>query len=688
MVFLRALPALLFAVVLLVSCSGNRLTGTTDETVVTARVYNPDHSPAVNATVKVFDSGDTSRIPLYQTTTGKSGEYAITTLGNGMYNVLVGKDSLGAFQDSMIIRNTYSTLANDTLALPVVLSGLVIMQPMHDPRTVTVQILGTDMYSNVSANGSFVIGRLPPGNYALRSVTTVAEYTPTYTWLTVPPLAQDTVRDTIELIYTGIPAVKSISAIYDTLRGIVHLAWDTVDYPSLRDFLVYRDDANLLTPSTQPIGTSPTCTYNDTITNVVNAGFTEIAYRVAVRAKNLAVGQTFTDLQITVVAPLTVYPFRDTLPAYLGVPHTLRINVNGYAGNRVSYAWDIGNKGVFVPSLQPDTTIVLHDTITQDYESVVKVLVDNKTFALDTIRLATQFGWQKVAAQFTDSTSTVRIHTTVMNDNLFAFTDRMVNTTSHWISVWQSADGLNWTKIVDSLAFPCMSQSDSIRYSFLNKPVVFLNKICLADNDGYIWTSADGIAWNKTQGGPFCKTITDGGASWAIWPGTKCPPALFVEGDKIFLQPFQGTGSDKILSSTDLITWDSLSGYQMQSVVSDFAELNGTLAVAGIDFSGERPWLCLKNSGGTSFPTPPSGFGYWGVGMARDPYIFNLKTYKDRFLISINYATIWTFSNVSSQQWFACATAPVEAAGRPFSFAVLKNELFLVSTSGVFKATN
>jgi hypothetical protein len=683
MVFLRTLSALLFAVILLVTCTGNRLTGTTDETVVTARVYNPDHSPAVSATVKAFTVNDTSRIPAFQTITNSKGEFTLK-VSNGIYNVLAGKDSLAAFQDSVIVQKNYATLMDDTLSRSVTLLGLVIMQPMHDLRTATVQILGTDKCANVSANGLFVIKGLPHGDYSFRSVTTLLEYTPTFSWLTIGPMAKDTVRDTIELIYTGIPAIKSIKADYDTLRGIVHLTWDTIDYPSFAAFVVYRDAAPVLTPSVQPIGTSKVCSYTDT--NIIYSAQADFVYRVAVRAKNLDVGQTFTDVQITIYPPFIINRIRDTLAATLGALHTLSAYVTGYTGSHVTYAWDIGNKGTFIPSLKPETTIVIHDTITNNYQCVLKTMVDNTIFLLDTARLTTNLGWQKVAAQFTDSTSTVRIHTTVMNDNLFAFTDRMVNTASHRISVWQSANGQNWTKTVDSLAFPCISQPDSNKYSFLTKPVVFLNTICLADNDGYLWTSADGITWNKTLGGPFCKTITDGGVSWAVWPGTKCPPTLFVEGSRIFLQPFQGTGSDKILSSTDLITWDSLSGYQMQSVVSDFAELNGTLAVAGIDFSFERPWLCLKNSGGTSFPNPPTGGSYWGL--ATDPYIFNLKTYKDKFLISINYTTIWTFCNVSSQQWFACAIAPVEAAGRPFSFAVLKNELFLVSTSGVFKATN
>jgi hypothetical protein len=673
----RPILCLALAAAMLFSCTTSKITGTTDETVISAKVYNPDHSPAANATIKVFAVNDTTRIPAFQTNTDASGKYEVT-VDNGMYNILAGKDALAAFQDSVVFRSTYTTLTNDTLSKPVELAGLVVMQPMDDPQTVTVQILGTNLYSNVSAGGSFTIGGLPPGRYALRSVTTLTEYTATYTWLTIGASAADTVRDTIGMIYTGIPAVKSIAATYDTLAGIVHLSWDTVDYPSLRDFVIYRDPANLLTPSTQPIGTSAVCRFDDHIADIAYGGSNAIAYRVAVRAKDLSIGKTFTDVEVTVVPPLVVNDTMRMSTITLGTPFTLQANVSGYSGPRLSFAWDIGNRGVFVPSTSPETTIVLHDTLTPDYECAIKVLIDNKTFAVDTAKFATQFGWQKVAEPFADSAMTQEICTFVMGGKIFAFV-HIIAVMPHQFSLWQSSDGQTWAKISDTLP-ASFSMSTT-------KPVVFLNKTCLVDDSGYVWTSADAVAWSKASTAPVCNTIELAGGATLPAPGSVCPPALFVDGSRILLQPFPGTGSQTILSSSDLVTWDSTPGYQMRSFVNDFTGQNGTLVVTGFDWGTMNTWFALKNSSGLSYSIPGTDSA-----ASSSPYEYSLATYKGTALFTHRALSqnIWALVTGPSPHWFACAQGPALA---PYmyissisSLAVLNNVLYLVSTAGIYKA--
>jgi hypothetical protein len=437
-----------------------------------------------------------------------------------------------------------------------------------------------------------------------------------------------------------------------------------VGYPTLRDFIVYRDPATLLSPSTQPLATTRVCKYDDTIANAVNGAFTALAYRVAVRARDLTIGQTYTDVQVTIVPPLVV---NDTIlgsTITLGTPFTLSANVSGYSGPRVSYAWDIGNKGVFVAGTKPETTFVVHDTITDNYLCVLKVLVDNKVFSMDTARLSTHYGWQQVASQFVDSGSTGAISTVLLGGNIVAFASSM--TAGNPKRVWQSVNAQQWTKVTDSLPMP-YSMSN-------NKPVVFLNKICLVDDSGYVWTSPDGHAWTKASPAPVCGTKLLFYTA-AFQPGMIEPPALFVDGTRIYMQPFESTGSQTILSSSDLVTWDSTSGYQMPYFADYFTEANGGMVFAGYNLNTQpdlEGWFALKNANGVTY----SSMSVINVS--------SLITYKGMALLN-DPQNVWMLSQTKTPYWFVCANAPSPAAS---SLAVFNGTLYFVSATGIYKAIN
>jgi hypothetical protein len=657
---------LIFVIVtaMIFSCSDKSVSGTTDETVVSSvRVFNPDLTPAVNAAVKVFSVGDTTQIPVYETTTDSKGQYKIE-VDYGVYNISVKKDSLAAFQDSVIYHKTYSTLSNDTLDSVHVIYGLVVMEGMQDPRTSTVQILGSDMYSNVSSNGVFVINGVAPGKYTLRAVTTLADYTPTFEHLTITTAAKDTIRDTITMIYTGIPVIDKIHAVYDTVRGIVHLSWDTTDYAYLRDFLIYRDTMPVLTPSTIPVSTSYSCSYSDTLDSAIYNRQGGIVYRVAVRAQSFTIGETVADVEILPVAPYSV-ALSKSITATLGIACTLSAKVSGYAGSHVTYSWDIGNKGVFNNSLYPETTTVLKDTITNDYQCVMKAFMDSVLFYIDTTYLTTNFTWEKIANGFVDSALTEDMHTVVLGDKIIAF-----SVIGNAKSVWQSSDGKTWTKNTDSLAIPYSPDTG------FNKPVVFLDRICLVDDNGHLWTSSDGVAWNKD-------TTT-------FYAGN-----FFVDGTKIGLMPgggYEGCGVSmvnfNIKVSTDLIKWDSTSEYNMKSNMYDYAYVNGILAAMGYTFGWSNVtnrWFYLKKDGVVSYSILPDS----SYGSALDAFFYFLEVYKDLVLYSnVGSAKIWAYHSTGRGGWQICAQMPpaVYSNSNPVSISTFNNELYMVSTAGVYKA--
>ena len=652
-----------------IGCVKNIAGGST-ETTNTATLYNPDRTPAANASIKVFAVSDTSRIPVYETTTGSDGKYSLN-VGNGVYNVLAARDTLAAFQDSVIFQTTYSTLANDTLARAVALQGLLVMQPNHDPRTATVQILGTDLYSNVTSSGVFTMANLAPGRYNLRSVTTLPDYTPTYTGLTIPTTAKDTVRDTINMIYTGIPAVRSIRADYDTVWGIVKLTWDTIDYPAFNDFLIYRDNAPVITPSTMPIGNSADCSYSDTI-HVTQA--TTVIYRVAVRAKDLSYGATYANAQVTLIQGFNFTPTNDTA-AMLGVPFVLHANVSGYTGAHVSYAWDIGNKGVLVPSANPETTIVLPDTLTPDYECIIRVLVDNKMFAIDTARFATRFGWQKVANAFADSSSIGGMCPVLLGTKFITFCETYEQVgRKNKISAWQSPDGQMWSKVADSIPIP----SDV----YPSNPVIFNNRICMVDDSGYLWTSADAASWSKASSKPICNTVVLYQGAATPVPGTLMPPSLFVDGARLLLQQYFYTysGSQMILSSTDAVTWDTASNYQMRGFVIDFAQVGDTLVTAGID-AFMNLWLGVKNSSSVSyFDTPTFSQSYSSSAFGNTLVPCKSKVFWQ------SGSNITSISSLANPRYYSCTQVPYPNQSCASCLIDASNNLYLISTAGIYKA--
>ena len=199
-------------------------TGTVDDTHTgVAVILNPDSTPAAEAIIKIFAVNDTSRIPEKQTATDSEGRFSFKGLAKGSYNVMAEKEKLAAFQDSVVVSEDTVFFEQNILGDPKTISGFVGLQPHHDPRTVTVQALGTDKFSNVNKDGMFTLSEMALGEYTLRLVTTLPDYTPTFAPLVIEPSSPDTLADTLKLLYTGIPVVTGLSASYDTLAGVVTL---------------------------------------------------------------------------------------------------------------------------------------------------------------------------------------------------------------------------------------------------------------------------------------------------------------------------------------------------------------------------------------------------------------------------------------------------------------------------------
>jgi hypothetical protein len=200
---MKSVLSVFVAACLLLSC-GNNLSGSSDETVIRAGaiLYEPDgKTPAIGATVKVFVASATGGKYASRQTTDNNGKYVLMGLSEGTYNIWAQRDSLVAFQSSVIILESITTLKNDTLQCPSTLTGIIGIKPQDDPRTVTGRFVGTDKRFTVDATGKFTMKGMAAGTYSLILSSTLPGYAPTPLEVAINPCSHDTLKDTVQLLY-------------------------------------------------------------------------------------------------------------------------------------------------------------------------------------------------------------------------------------------------------------------------------------------------------------------------------------------------------------------------------------------------------------------------------------------------------------------------------------------------------
>jgi hypothetical protein len=313
---MKKLSLLLALVALGLTCVNN--VGTNDETIsgVKAMIYEPDgKTPAVGAIVKIFKVSAIDGQFVSKQTTDADGRYTIAEIPAGEYNVWAEKDSNVTFQDSIVISKTQTTLQSDTLTCPSTLTGIVGVQPQHDPQTVTVQVVGTDkFFNNTDENGVFTMTGMAGGAYSLLLESTLPDYTPTTQSVTVQNCSDDTLQDTIKLKYTGIPVVLGLQVSQDTLAGVVRFSWDKTKFKDIQDYVLYKDSCATFIFSIKPLNITTDTFFLDTIYRSLSVNALDmeqlcLKYRVAIRNNVQDIGPTYRYAQITVVPKSYVTTF-------------------------------------------------------------------------------------------------------------------------------------------------------------------------------------------------------------------------------------------------------------------------------------------------------------------------------------------------------------------------------------------
>jgi len=290
---------------MLVACSADSTTGTNDETHTEslARIVMPDGTtPASGAVVTVTPRESIRSIAVGQVD-AKGTPVVATALPDGAYTVLVKQGALALQVDSLAAQDGQLLWkGQDTLEPSGNVRGTVTMEPQDDPATVTVNLLGTEIYANVGHDGSFELAGTGTGRLRLRFLTTVPNYTTTYVTANMGIKATELRLDTVRMVYTGIPVVTGLAVRNDSLTGDLLLSWDALKYGQLASYVIFRDTAGALTFSAQPFAAVTGDSWRDTS---AKGEFERRAwrYRVAVRTQTGTLGSWYGSVEGTAIPP-------------------------------------------------------------------------------------------------------------------------------------------------------------------------------------------------------------------------------------------------------------------------------------------------------------------------------------------------------------------------------------------------
>jgi hypothetical protein len=297
------------AILLMTLCGRNPGSGTeTGNGVVAAMLRNPGGSPAKHATVYFYPVNYNPRtgglgktaVTIDSTTTDTNGNFTIT-LPADTYTMQASGDSGLAFQDSITaVKDSTVRPDPDTLKPAGSIRGVVRLEEGGDPRTIFILFMGTRTFTwPDDAAGNFTSGPMAAGHYRVRLITTTPDYLPLDDTLTVTAGENDTLADTIVLKYNGIPIPKNVRIVYDTLKQIVSLSWDSASASRVSSYNVYRRNFGLNTVlariNVNPItGTS----YRD------SSGVQDSTYEYQVAAVNAGAseGTKSVAMRVTVIA--------------------------------------------------------------------------------------------------------------------------------------------------------------------------------------------------------------------------------------------------------------------------------------------------------------------------------------------------------------------------------------------------
>lgn len=268
----------------------------TINTAVIGVVVTPEGVPAAAARVELFDRNASSDTALVSAITDSNGQYQIENPEPKTYSLLVTYDDFAYFDDSLAVDSGVTVMRTDTVGETGSIVIPLEIQKNHDPRQFTAQILGTSYTAQANGNSHITFRNIPTGNFNLRISTSLENYPDFLTSFTLTPDTPDTLNQTIELPYTGIPIVSGITASYDSLTGIATIQWEKSEYGSIDGFLIYRYSGTEIPSEPIAFVSSETNTFQDNLAGESQPEGTH--YRVVIRSVTGEIGPGFESVSV------------------------------------------------------------------------------------------------------------------------------------------------------------------------------------------------------------------------------------------------------------------------------------------------------------------------------------------------------------------------------------------------------
>lgn len=327
----------------------DRTSGTNDEThtTITARVFLPDGAtPAVGAVVNLVP-----REGVRASATGlvdAEGYPVVPRVADGLYAMTASSGPLAIWTDSVeVLDGRLLRDRDDTLRKAGSISGTVLLQPQHDPQTITVNVLGTDIWTNVGPDGRFRIPELGAGVLRLRFQTSVTEYTTLFQTVRLLVSQDSLLPDTLRLPYSGIPVVLGLRAANDSATGDIVVRWRAADHPRLVDYVVYRDSATAIGYSTTPYAAIADTVFRDTAAKSASRPMSW-KYRVAARVSGDPVPGAWHLIAMATSIPPSLARLHEISWTSLGAPGG---TLQGFLGTGpAAAALEVGTDSVRIPS--------------------------------------------------------------------------------------------------------------------------------------------------------------------------------------------------------------------------------------------------------------------------------------------------------------------------------------------------
>lgn len=323
--------------------------GTNDDTHTEARILMPDGAtPAVGACFVI--------VPVEGTVVANTGEVdakGLPVLGadarpaDGVYAMTTRLGTLASWTDSVkVVAGRVALASSDTLAEAGSIAGVVLPQPQHDAQRIVVNVLGTDVWTNVSQDGRFVLPMLGSGVLRLKFATTLDDYVPLYRTVRLGVGQEYVFPDTLRLPYTGIPVVQGLKAANDSATGDILLSWNAATHAHLVDYVVYRDSAGSVEYSATPIAVTTTTTWRDT-TAKSSLRVRSWRYRVAVRVSGSSTPGEWNEVVEVASVPPLLANLKSIVWTSLGAPGGSLV---GFLDGRfAAAALEIGTDSVRLP---------------------------------------------------------------------------------------------------------------------------------------------------------------------------------------------------------------------------------------------------------------------------------------------------------------------------------------------------